>query len=191
MTRGCSRLQVGALPAQHLDMGRRIHSGRFLVALCLGLIVPVAGLEVGAGCGGKAVVDGAMTGTGGGAGTGGTTGTSTSIASGGGSPMSCDEIDVAYLEQVALAKACSVELQVTQCTLQLDSDLACPCPTYVNPANAAAVSMLTQLRTAWNAQSCPGGTCDAGLCPVPDGEGCMPQGPGSGPGMCTDMFSGG
>jgi hypothetical protein len=105
--------------------------------------------------------------------------------------MSCDEIDVAYLEQVALAKACSVELQVTQCTLQLDSDLACPCPTYVNPANAAAVSMLTQLRTAWNAQSCPGGTCDAGLCPVPDGEGCMPQGPGSGPGMCTDMFSGG
>jgi len=167
-------LRLDALAAQHLDVGMRIHSGRLLVALCVGLIVPAVGLALGVGCGGKTVVDGAAPGTGG----------------AGGSSMTCAELTVAYLGQIALAKACSVELAVLQCTLQVDSDLGCPCPIYVNPTNTAAVSMLADLRAAWNAEGCVGVDCDAGLCPVPGGSTCMPQGPGSGPGVCTDMFTG-
>jgi hypothetical protein len=110
--------------------------------------------------------------------------------SGGGLPATCSGIHAAYLEQLALTRTCSPELSVAQCTLQIDSDLGCPCPTYVNPANTGAVAMLSQLSDAWSAQACTEDGCDAGLCPVPDGSACIPHGPGSGAGVCTDMFAG-
>jgi hypothetical protein len=150
-------------------MAVRAPSRSILGGFGLCLIVAAAGLHPG--CGGKAVIDGSAPG------------------SGGSEPTSCSDIHTAYLEQLALARSCSPEMSVEQCTFQIDTDLGCPCPTYVNPANSSPVFQLLELRNAWNEQGCTEDGCDAGICPTPDGSACLPQGPGSGSGVCTDMFT--
>jgi hypothetical protein len=67
---------------------------------------------------------------------------------GGGSDVgaSCEELNTEYVQQFELARMCSPELSVLQCTLATDSELFCPCPHLVNPANGAAVSKLSDLR---------------------------------------------
>ena len=140
-----------------------------------------AGAAILLACSGKAVVESASGGdaTGSGGGDGPDAG------------MSCEELGAEYQKQLEQARLCSPELSVLQCTLQVDSELYCPCPRLVNPANAAAVSSLKDLRAAWVAKSCPPAppVCDAGTCPVPAAGQCAPQPQGSAaPGLCENQY---
>jgi hypothetical protein len=61
----------------------------------------------------------------------------------------------------------------------------------VNPSNLDSVAGLPELEEAWDEQGCDAMAweCDAGICWVPDGSGCMSPGPGSGEGVCSDLFA--
>ena len=86
----------------------------------------------------------------------------------------CDALQQQYAEQLALAKACNPAVSVEQCTQTVGSDLACQCPTYVNGANAEALSALAALVTQWNAAGCGDGLPPCS-CANPVGGFCQPD----------------
>ena len=96
--------------------------------------------------------------------------------------ISCADLEGDYLVALGQAKKCSPMIPVQQCT-QLENDkLACPCKTFVNPNNTAALSTMSSLRSQWLAQSCDKGIyCPMG-CAIPISGQC------SGNGGCIDLF---
>jgi len=86
------------------------------------------------------------------------------------------------LAALALAKKCSPMLPVQQCTQLADNKLACPCKTFVNPNNTAALGTMSSLKSQWLAQGCNKGI----YCPL----GCMMpiSGQCSGNGGCVDNY---
>ncbi|MEZ4224815.1 MAG: hypothetical protein R3B13_27935 [Polyangiaceae bacterium] len=115
-----------------------------------------------AGAGGVAG-QGAASGAGGSAGlaTGGTAGKGGAIGSGGnGGTQSCAQLEADYASALAQAKQC--DPTSLQCTQTVDSQLACPCPTFANPAQKEAMQKLAALSQKWS-----GANCGAGVsCPL-------------------------
>ena len=124
--------------------------------------------------------------TGGSGGAGGTTGGSGGSGGSGGNPQ-CAELEQEYADYLAQAKSCNSLINSLQCTESIDDSLACPCPTYVNPANADAVAKLEQLQTAWDALPCQV-PCPLLTCPAPQGSGCVPNGGGGDADGCQDFW---
>lgn len=127
-----------------------------------------AGGTAGSASGGAA---GSATGGNAGSSAGGTGGTKPD-----GGVKSCTDLASEYAAALEAAKACNPVLSVLQCTKQVADELPCPCPTFVNPANAKAAAELDELQAAWNQQNCGSGViCPAVLCPAPNNGVCQPE----------------
>jgi hypothetical protein len=75
-------------------------------------------------------------------------------------------------------------LPVIQCSIKVDDQLFCPCPTFVNPGNSAYQKLL-QLKKQWQAQGCnlQGIACPAVMCAQPKSASCLGS---ATTGVCTD-----
>ncbi len=132
----------------------------------------------GSNTGGSAGSGGSNTGGSGGA-SGGSGGT------GGGPGLTCKQLASNYAATLAKAKSCNPIISVLQCTTQVDDELACPCPTFINPGNAAEVTELAKLKVAWKTQNCSAGVvCPLVLCAQPPGANCV--GASGNSGSCVD-----
>ena len=136
----------------------------------------------GSNTGGSAGSGGSNTGgTGGGSGgaSGGSGGT------GGGPGLTCKQLESNYAASLKKAKSCSPILPVVQCTSKVDDELACPCPTFINPGNTAAAAELAKLKAEWKTQNCSAGVvCPLVLCAQPSGATCV--GGSATNGSCVD-----
>lgn len=103
--------------------------------------------------------------------------------------VDCDELQELYQAALGAARACSPFIDMEQCTAQVGSELACPCPTYVNPENTAALSTLAELQSQWAAAGCGDDVgCPAVECEVPIAALCEPQAGSGDTGRCVDEF---
>ena len=148
-----------------------------------------AGTGGGSGSGGTGGTGGATGGTGGATGgTGGATGgtggaTGGTGGTGGGPNVSCQKLDSDYQKAVLAAKSCTIQPS-NQCTTKVGSALGCPCDTYINNANAKALSQMKAAKAAWNGQGCTAPiVCKK--CPAVSGAKCL-KGSGSVGPLCTD-----
>ena len=98
------------------------------------------------------------------------------------SPLSCSQLDKAFKLLLPTAKVCSPMLPVVQCTKLYQTELTCPCSTYVNPNNKTPLASMAALEAAWKAKSCPKGT-GCPRCPTVSGASCQMAG---GLGSCVD-----
>lgn len=86
----------------------------------------------------------------------------------------CDTLHQQYLEAIDDAQVCDPGINLAQCTLQLDDQLACPCPTFVNPSNAAAIRQAQSLQAQWDALGCSAQVnCPAVECIAPMSASCV------------------
>lgn len=89
----------------------------------------------------------------------------------------CAKLAADYLIALAAAKKCSPMLPVVQCTLLVDDKLPCPCKTWVEKGNTAAVAQLNALKAQWTAFNCHKGiACPAIPCPSPGKGQCTNSG---------------
>jgi hypothetical protein len=136
------------------------------------------------GSGGSAA-DGGSAGGGGDAGSGGSAGfAGMAGAAGAGNPKTCVMLNDEYVTAIDAAKKCAYGTNPNPCTTKLKGDLECQCPTYVNPANAAAIAEVASIEAAWVAKGC---TANPGcLCAEPTAGACYagPGGPANG--ICQD-----
>ncbi len=120
-------------------------------------------------------------------GPGPTSGGPTSVATTGvtsGTPVSCDQLTLAYETAIQHARACSRLEPVVQCdgsVILLDE---CACPTIIaNEHNVAEIQAASQAYDAWVAAGCGPYQCEACF-PVEGGGFCEALGDGS-KGFCT------
>ena len=126
-------------------------------------------------------------GTGGSGGSGGTTGGAGGSGGSGGMPAGCAELETKYSAYLAQAKGCNAAINALQCTLLIDTELSCPCSTYVNPAATAALDDLKALKAEWVAKKCGAGiACPEMACAQPQGAGCQVNGAGGDGDGCVD-----
>ena len=96
----------------------------------------------------------------------------------------CTKLNADYIKALPAAKHCKYGTTPDPCTSKIKGDLKCQCPTFINPANTAAVAELTKIEKEWNANGCkPSLTC---LCANPLKGTCYagPGGPANG--QCSD-----
>jgi hypothetical protein len=92
----------------------------------------------------------------------------------------CAALQKSYLDKVQAAKQCNLVVPKPLCMVKVDSELACPCQTYVDSASAE----LAALKAQWQAAGCKGpGTC--GACKPIIGATCEAPA-GSNLGVCKD-----
>ena len=104
-------------------------------------------------------------------------------------PPSCSDLELEYAEVLKTAKNCSPMLAVEQCLVPAQTELACPCPTWVEQANSAAIMRLAELQSLWNQLNCQNGVgCPDVECPMPAGASCLPNSNGTS-GSCTDVLA--
>jgi len=89
-----------------------------------------------------------------------------------GTCQSCDDIDTAYQAAVTKAKKCCAMCNTIQCTLKVKTEIACPCTTYVEQSNQAAVQEMSQLEAKWIAAGCVASGCPPMPCPQVGGASC-------------------
>jgi hypothetical protein len=116
-----------------------------------------------AACGGKVVVDGSATG------------------SGGGAPGSCDALLADLDQKIQAAQQCSPNLAVVQCTAVISD--GCDCPVPVNELSADAV---TAAKNAYQAAAEAGctGACGGSCAGLGSSANCVPNGSG---GTCVSV----
>ncbi len=132
---------------------------------------------------GTGATGGTGTGATGGTGTGATGGTGTGATGGTG----CAELDAKYAAYLTQAKGCNAMINAIQCTELIDTELSCPCSTYVNPTNTTPLQELKSLKAEWTAKGCDlGVACPEIACPVPQGSGCQVNGAGGDGDGCVD-----
>jgi hypothetical protein len=141
----------------------------------------------GAGSAGSAGSSGAA-GSAGAAGAGGAAGAAGAAGAGGaagsGGDKSCTKLNEDYVKAVTAAKKCVYGTSPNPCSVKVKGDLECQCPTFVNPANAAAMAELTAIEAAWTAKGCVSTpTC---LCADPLAGACYAGPGGPSDGSCHD-----
>jgi hypothetical protein len=160
-------------------------------------LVVGAFLALASACGGKTDVDNGGGGSGGATGgSGGATGGTTSGGSGGatggaGGIQECDALLKSYGSTLSQAKKCNPFINSIQCTQQVDDNIDCGCPTYVNPDNKDELLKLLAIVDEWNSLQCDQWiNCGGAMCQPPQGSGCVPDDPaGMGPeGHCQDYW---
>jgi hypothetical protein len=97
--------------------------------------------------------------------------------------IACDEcltIEGAYAAAFDQARACDPQL-AGQCTQRIIGGLVCGCDTFVNPANAGAITTAEAARGQYNQLACAGDVL-CGPCASPTSGYCSPEG------LCTDVW---
>lgn len=131
-------------------------------------------LAIALACGGKSSDDHG----GSGGADGGVAGHAGASAPDAGSATSCDELKQQYASLLVQARKCDPANPGVQCSALVDTDLACPCPTFANTANAEALQKLADLKLAWTGEKC-WEPCPAATCQSPAGADCQPGKTGS------------
>ncbi|MCC6747181.1 MAG: hypothetical protein IT371_05940 [Deltaproteobacteria bacterium] len=100
----------------------------------------------------------------------------------------CSQIDQDYGQALQAARNCSPFVTMVQCTTKVNSDLICPCPTFVQDA-----SKLKPAQDAWKKFGCAQGMqkgwwgCPAVMCPEPTKGACEQDPKGTSGGRCKDV----
>ena len=102
-----------------------------------------------------------------------------------GACKTCSELNTEYTEAVVKAKACNPLINKLQCTQKVDNNLGCPCPTYIEPGNPAALAALNLARHRWEQQGCTQWDCGMSCGKPPTGGACLGR---SQNGVCTDQY---
>lgn len=136
--------------------------------------------SAGAAGGGGSAGSGGASGAGGKPGTGGLGGTG---GTGGTGSKTCAQLEADYAKALAKAKSCSGILPVVQCAESVQDELACPCPTFVEATNTAAIAELKALEKQWKDDGCNVIVCPAIACVSPGSAAC------SSAGVCQDLKS--
>jgi hypothetical protein len=100
--------------------------------------------------------------------------------------LSCDDLREAYIETIAEAKACNPLIDFNECNELVPDQLDCPCSTYINPGNQAALDTLADLRARFEANACSSGACPAVECEPAASAACV--GDSESNGVCQDQF---
>ncbi len=104
----------------------------------------------------------------------------------------CSQLMQTYVDTLEQARKCTVAdgPRGPQCTRKVDDKLACPCPTFVNPANQGGVNKLASLKQQWKAKKCDAamGACPPVACAPLAGASCKANGPGDPRGECKDQY---
>jgi hypothetical protein len=170
---------------------------RFLATLALAVACGGESEKDGTGGTGGSATGGSTSGGTGGTGTGATGGTGTGATGGTGTGATggtgtggipgCAELDAKYAAYLTQDKGCNAMINAIQCTELIDTELSCPCSTYVNPTNTTPLQELKSLKAEWTAKGCDlGVACPEIACPVPQGSGCQVNGAGGDGDGCVD-----
>jgi hypothetical protein len=101
----------------------------------------------------------------------------------------CITLNQSYIAAVQQAKSCCSMCDMISCTLKVKTELACPCDTYVEASNTAAIQTMKSAEAQWNALNCGlGWACPAMPCPWVSGANCVPTSSTPG-GYCMDISS--
>lgn len=101
---------------------------------------------------------------------------------------SCEDLEAQYRAALEEAKVCNPTIDMEQCTSSAPDELGCPCDTFVNPDNTAALTTLGELRDQWEEMDCQV-PCPGVECEVPAGGHCVPMGGSGSTGGCHDLFA--
>ena len=97
--------------------------------------------------------------------------------------QTCSELSTLYTEAVLQAKKCCLPCSKPQCTYKVKNNLICPCYTYIETDNTAALSDMQRALAKWTAQKCKTMDCGMSCGPEPKGGSC-----GGVTGTCKDTF---
>lgn len=89
-----------------------------------------------------------------------------------GNCQTCGDLNKAYIQAVQQAKKCCPQCAVLQCTMKTSSELACPCTTYVEQGNSAAINTMQSLQAKWLKAGCMTNGCPPVPCPNVTGGAC-------------------
>ncbi len=95
----------------------------------------------------------------------------------------CTELNKDYSEAVVKAKACNPLINKISCTRKVNSNLGCPCPTFIEDSNTAAVKEMDTALDRWHLQGCKQWACGMSCGPPPKSAACVGR---SANGVCTD-----
>ena len=98
---------------------------------------------------------------------------------------SCAELSQDFSQAVVQAKACNSMWNKISCTLKVKSNLGCPCPTYIEDSNKAAITTMSTAESRWQMQGCKPWPCGMSCGPPPKKATC--EGFGAA-GKCTDKY---
>jgi len=99
--------------------------------------------------------------------------------------LTCVELSSEYAKTIRPAMNCSASSSKPQCTYKVKTNLICPCYTYVDMANTAALTAMQQALAKWTAQRCKEMNCGMSCGPEPKGAYCAGAPTG---GMCKNTF---
>ena len=99
----------------------------------------------------------------------------------------CADLDNQYKALLATLKKCCVPCASPfACSVVVGTELACPCPTYVNPPTLPDSTALSTLKNQWFTEGCASGViCPPGCLLQPIGGACTPSTSGD---LCVDLF---
>lgn len=101
----------------------------------------------------------------------------------------CVKLDQAYQAAVDQGKSCCPMCNYIPCTVKVQTNLTCPCDTFID-TGSAAIQQLTSLASQWKALGCDsiGWMCPGVACPNVTSATCVPTSSGTS-GKCQDVSS--
>ena len=101
--------------------------------------------------------------------------------------VDCDDLELQYTAALVAARSCNPWIDFEQCTEEIPDQLACPCPTFINPGNTEARNELRRLHQLWLDNGCGNLIdCPEIPCAVPGYSYCEPTGGSGEAGTCVD-----
>ena len=86
--------------------------------------------------------------------------------------QTCVELSTSYTKAVQQANKCCATCSKPQCTYLVKTNLICPCYTYIEVANTAALTSMQQALARWTTQQCTEKDCGLSCGPKPKGAHC-------------------
>jgi len=101
-----------------------------------------------------------------------------------GACKSCPELSNDFAKAVIKAKNCNPLINKISCTMKVSSNLGCPCPTFIEDTNTAAIDDMNTAKSRWTLQGCKQWPCGMSCGPPPKKAICLGR---SSYGICTDQ----
>lgn len=99
--------------------------------------------------------------------------------------QTCAQLSTAFSKAVQDAKACNPYINSLQCQIKTKNSLGCPCLTFIEKANAAAIKSMNEAQSKWTAQGCAEWDCGRSCGPEPKSAICQMTSVGT-QGICQD-----
>ena len=98
---------------------------------------------------------------------------------------SCSQLNTDYSNAVVQAKSCNPLINKISCTVKVNNNLGCPCPTFIENSNTAAVASMNTAKHNWDRQGCIEWDCGMSCGSPPKSAACVGR---SANGVCTDQY---